>query len=1622
MAGFKVADGYLEVDVDYAALDKAIAGVEARLSSVKDLSIMAGIDQKQVDAALLEISTKLMALKVKALSIGGINQTELDASLAEIRTKLAALQTLTNIDLSVSGVAGALAGLEAVRVAQEAVVQESNRMVIQAGIVGTFFQNWGTVIHWLVAGGSELAAVALPATFAAIAGAAVMYQGVVERVIPRTDALRTTMEALGPAFGKTSGDILGTGHALQTAQDAANPIAWSILGDAIDVARAKAGIFANTGLQVARVVQEFAARIAVDLTGAMGDRLTGLLDKAVQDLTQLGQVFGNLGHAILNFASDMPGLAEVLLRVLDAASQFILWVSNLPPWLITAAMAIEEFLRWGGLLVDIVGRMVLAFGSLSIVETVAPMIGGLGEALVGLTRDEEGASVGMLGFGKNVLMLLATTPAGWAILAAGAIGTLVVMLARAKDGTDNWIASQDQMISKASQYVVINDTVQSLVNTNQALATAQQNLNTKTSQWAAIASGAQSAVDELKAQHQLLNSEIVTETSNVGYISTTYGVTFTQALAIAQAAGVNLTKSLTDNSNAAAIARQQILGLVTGYISIGQTGGALGASMNAVSYQTTLQNTDVSKLNQAWDQYFQILTGGTGGLASFMGDLQQITQNVTNQLTSQAKTANTAITSSSSAAVKQAQAAVDQARAVLDSMKATGTSTNTALTGANTAYQQAQANAKNATAQVDQARAAADTARANLQSVTASGASTTSAAYKQADATYKQALATLSQLQSVQSQAQAAVSQASGQISSMRASGATTTSTAYQQADAAYQQAQAHLALLQAGAATTSASTKAITVSAATAIATVAQQLTGFSGTSVQAWQSFNAAVTQAGTLSDWLRTAMASGALGSGQYQEAIKGIVGQLLPFAADSKAAQAELIGLAQQVNPNITNFTQLTHWVGNTKKAQDSLNGAVITATEKLGNLNSIAQSFTGTLQTDVIGATANAALAQGGFQKLLSATTDALQKGGDKSKAYKDALVPLDAFLRDKLGWSTQQINTYNGELVKTFSDAGNAADGTTKKYQNLSSQGQAANNSFLDDTKNVLAAMNNAWNAWTLETAQNIVNWGMDLWNGLINAENRMDTWLTSAKNWATNVGKNVWGSVETFLKTYLNVNLEHDLAEAYTNMNNWLGNAEHWAASVVTSVWTAAETGFKQYMVTDFLHDLNTAYNQMNSWLSTAVSWVNRVGSEVWGALETGFKTAVSAIGQVWSTLENIFETPVNFLIHTVYDNGIAKLWNDVAGVVPGIPTLPTLASGSKINESMRVPGFGGGDIIPALVEPGETVVSKEHSNMLAGIFKAVGVPGFATGGIPGGGVLHNIVSGAKSVGSGIVSGITDVASLVAGLATGNTSALLNDLLGSIGAGGATGDLAKMIIGVPTTLVHDLIGTMAGAFKSLISSAVGSPVPNVGSGVTRWTSIVDQALLLNHLSTSLASKVLYQMQTESGGDPNAINLTDTNAAAGDPSRGLLQTIMTTFQAYHVAGTSNNIYDPLANVAAAINYAAHVYGPSLQNASGMGIGSGHGYSAGGYLPAGRWGYVGENGPEVATSLPGGGTRIAPMSGGDLGSRLDTLISLTQTLINTTAAVPAGVGKNVGSAMMTGGARSSVQMRYQRRGA
>ncbi|MDQ0712400.1 hypothetical protein QFZ55_001852 [Streptomyces luteogriseus] len=89
-------------------------------------------------------------------------------------------------------------------------------------------------------------------------------------------------------------------------------------------------------------------------------------------------------------------------------------------------------------------------------------------------------------------------------------------------------------------------------------------------------------------------------------------------------------------------------------------------------------------------------------------------------------------------------------------------------------------------------------------------------------------------------------------------------------------------------------------------------------------------------------------------------------------------------------------------------------------------------------------------------------------------------------------------------------------------------------------------------------------------------------------------------------------------------------------------------------------------------------------------------------------------------------------------------------------------------------------------------------------------------------------------------------------------------------------------------------------------------------AILKKHDIPASYDGIHRNIMRESSGNPKAINNWDINAINGIPSKGLLQVIPPTFKTWHVPGTSWDIYDPVANITAACNYAADKYG-SMDN-------------------------------------------------------------------------------------------------------
>jgi uncharacterized protein YukE len=127
-----------------------------------------------------------------------------------------------------------------------------------------------------------------------------------------------------------------------------------------------------------------------------------------------------------------------------------------------------------------------------------------------------------------------------------------------------------------------------------------------------------------------------------------------------------------------------------------------------------------------------------------------------------------------------------------------------------------------------------------------------------------------------------------------------------------------------------------------------------------------------------------------------------------------------------------------------------------------------------------------------------------------------------------------------------------------------------------------------------------------------------------------------------------------------------------------------------------------------------------------------------------------------------------------------------------------------------------------------------------------------------------------------------------------------------------------------SGTMSSGTSTSSNQPPSSQPTGnVKQW---IEQAKALLVKSGVPASKINEPdinmiIQHESSGNPHAINLSDSNAAAGHPSTGLMQTIDSTFDSYALSGHTD-IWNPVDNIVAGVRYALSRYG-SLDDVPGV---------------------------------------------------------------------------------------------------
>ncbi|GAA4845471.1 hypothetical protein GCM10023201_40900 [Actinomycetospora corticicola] len=167
---------------------------------------------------------------------------------------------------------------------------------------------------------------------------------------------------------------------------------------------------------------------------------------------------------------------------------------------------------------------------------------------------------------------------------------------------------------------------------------------------------------------------------------------------------------------------------------------------------------------------------------------------------------------------------------------------------------------------------------------------------------------------------------------------------------------------------------------------------------------------------------------------------------------------------------------------------------------------------------------------------------------------------------------------------------------------------------------------------------------------------------------------------------------------------------------SIILPVWNALVWVINNVLIpaTQFLY--NNVIKPIWDAIGAAIMWVwtnviQPAFNAVWGGLQwlgDRFRDGVGFIQRIWDTIRGILARPINFMINTVWNNGILTAWNKVAGLI-GIPAIAPLAPIAEMATGghVRGPGTGTSDDVPIWASNGEFMVREKIASQ-AGPFLA--------------------------------------------------------------------------------------------------------------------------------------------------------------------------------------------------------------------------------------------------------------------------------------------------------------------------
>jgi phage-related protein len=320
-----------------------------------------------------------------------------------------------------------------------------------------------------------------------------------------------------------------------------------------------------------------------------------------------------------------------------------------------------------------------------------------------------------------------------------------------------------------------------------------------------------------------------------------------------------------------------------------------------------------------------------------------------------------------------------------------------------------------------------------------------------------------------------------------------------------------------------------------------------------------------------------------------------------------------------------------------------------------------------------------------------------------------------------------------------------------------------------------------------------IISWFTNLWTNTKKI-------FTELKNWVVGLWNDLWKTVST----------------RWTSFYNGLKSA-------MSGAWKSVRDSFTG-LKTSITNTWNAMWNGARDKVAGIFTTINGKITSFKNGMKTAFSTLRDSLGTIWSGVKSKIGAPIKWVIDHVYNNGLRKMWNSIAGKISSKITLPSISLG--FNKGGVVPGSGNSDTVPAMLTPGERILSNQQVTQLGGHRGIDAMLGkdqpTKTGGNPSrqqerqreqagqqhfgsGGIIGKVTSGIGNAVSGAYDWAKDV--VVGGLKKAAQAAINNlvrPLINQI-PGNGVGSLLK-------GLANKAVDGMMGWFGNEDKKAVGGP------------------------------------------------------------------------------------------------------------------------------------------------------------------------------------------------------------------